>query len=86
MLVASPTLFLAWRKGHKKKFRSFLIGAAGLGMVLAAVSASSTRLLEQCEAENNRSCFDYGSVGMRLTFIVIFAIVAWVNAVILYDA
>ena len=55
-------------------------------MVLAAVSASSTRLLEQCEAENNRSCFDYGSVGMRLTFIVIFAIVAWVNAVILYDA
>lgn len=86
LLLASPTLYLAWRKGRRKKFRSFLIGAGGLGLTLAAVSASSARLLEQCEAENLRSCFDYGSVGMRLTFIVIFTIIAWVNAVILYDA
>lgn len=86
LLFTTPTFYLAWRNGRKKTIRRFLIAATVVGFLVAVVAVSSGQLLDQCETENNRACFDYGSAGMRLTFMVSFIIVAWVKAAILLDA
>lgn len=84
-LFAIPTFYLAWRKGRKKTIRRFLIAGSTVGLILAVISATSQRLVEQCEAVNYLGCVDYGSAGMRLTIIVVFIIVSWVKAAILFN-
>jgi hypothetical protein len=86
LLLTTPTFYLAWRNGQKKTIRRFLIAAIAVGFVVAVIAVSSGQLLDQCEAENNRACFDSGSAGMRLTIMAVFVIVAWVKAAILYDS
>jgi hypothetical protein len=86
LLFTTPTFYMAWRKGRKKTIRRFLIAAIAVGFLVAVIAVSSGQLLDQCEAENNRACFDSGSAGLRLTFMVGFIIVSWVKAAILLDA
>ena len=86
LLFTTPTFYLAWRSGQKKTIRRFLIAAIVVGFVVAVIAVSSGQLLDQCEAENNRVCFDSGSAGMRLTIMAVFVIVAWVKAAILFDS
>jgi hypothetical protein len=86
LLLTTPTFYLAWRSGQKKTIRRFLIGAIVVGFVVAVIAVSSGQLVDQCQAENNRACFDPGSAGMRLTIMAVFVIVSWVKAVILFDS
>ena len=85
LLFTIPTFYLAWRKGRKKTARRFLVAAILVGFLAAVIAVSSGQLLDRCEAANNRACFDYGSAGMRLTFMVGFIIVSWVRAFSLLD-
>lgn len=85
LIFSIPIFYVAWRKGRNKTIRRFLIAAGSIGLLNAAVSASSARLINQCQAVNNRDCVDYGSAGMRLTFIVGYIIISWVRAVVLSD-
>ena len=71
LLLTIPTFYLAWRNGQKRTIRRFLIAAVVVGFVVAVIAASSGQLLDQCEAENNRACFDAGSAGMRLTIMAV---------------
>ena len=84
-LFKIPTFYLAWRKGRKKTIRRFLMAGIAVGLVVAVISATSERLVEQCEAVNYLGCVDYGSAGMRLTIMVAFIIVSWVKAAILFN-
>ena len=87
LLLTTPTFYLAWRSGQKRTIQRFLIAAIAVGFLIAVIAVSSGQLVDQCAAEKaNRACFDSGSAGMRLTFMGVFAIVAWVKAVILYDS
>ena len=86
LIFTIPTFYLAWRNGRNKTIRRFLIAAIVVGFVVAVIAVSSGQLLDQCEAENNRACFDSGSAGMRLTIMVVFVIVSWVKAAILFDS
>lgn len=85
ILLATPTLYLAWRAGKSRTIRRFLIAAVAVGLLIGTVAATSGQSLEQCELANGRSCNDYGSTGMQLTIVVIFTIVSWVKALALWN-
>ena len=85
LLVASvPVLIIAWQGGLSETIRRFLIAAGVIGSVLAMISASSERLVNQCKAAGNPSCIDYGATGFQLLVVIGFVLTAAVKAFILY--
>ncbi len=84
MLVFSlPMFVVAWRKGRTKTVHRFLIAAGITGLSSAAVSASSDRLVRQCENAGGLDCLDYGSTGLHLLFVVGYIVTSWVKAIII---
>ncbi len=84
MLVFSlPIFVVAWGKGRTKTIHRFLIAAGITGLTSAAVSASSDRLVRQCEDAGGLDCLDYGSTGLHLLLVVGYVITSWVKAVII---
>ena len=85
LLVASvPVFIVAWQRGLTATIRKFLIAAGVTGSVLAVISASSERLVNQCKAAGNLSCLDYGATGFQILVVIGFVFTAAVKAFIVY--
>jgi hypothetical protein len=70
LVVSAPALFMARRRNRPVLIKRFMTAAAVGGTFCGIVAAGSQRLVNQCEAEGNPSCFDAGADGMIILLIV----------------
>lgn len=69
LLVSAPALFMARRHNRRVLIKRFVTAAAIGGTFCGVIAAGSQRLINQCEAEGNPSCFDAGADGMIILLI-----------------
>ena len=69
LLVSTPVLFMARRQHRALLFQRFILACALGGVFCGIVAAGSQRLVDQCEAEGNSSCFDAGADGMIMVLV-----------------
>ncbi len=84
LALASPVFYVAWKKGRFTTLRNFAIGALLIGVLGAALEGVSERQVEQCLAAGNTDCFDSGTIGLQLLFVILFTVSAWSVAFVMY--
>ncbi len=68
-VFSAPLIFIARRRGREALARRFLIAAAVVAGLSAAIAASSEVLVERCFEAGNTGCVDFGSSGFRMLLI-----------------
>ena len=84
LLVALPVVILARRREVEGIARRYLTMVAGLTLFCAAISASSTHLVNQCQQAGNSQCVDFGSSGSQVFVVGAFALVCAIKTIVLY--
>lgn len=69
LAASAPVLFFAYRNRRRTLIKRFVTAAAIGGVFCGVITAGSQRLVDQCEAEGNPSCFDAGADGMIIMVI-----------------
>ena len=85
LVFSTPVFYVAWRKESYKTIRRFLIAAGATGLLTAVITANSESLVAQCQGADYLNCFDIGSAGIQLLFMVGYIITSWVKAVTLFN-
>lgn len=75
VVLASPALFLAWKRERPVVFRRFSVGAVSLGVAGALVRLSSDVLVDRCRSAGNTGCLDIGSVGFQVFLFSVYTLV-----------
>lgn len=83
-LLGAPFFFVAWRKNRFRPLRNFIISAVVIGIICATLATVSERQVMQCLDAGNTDCIDSGAVGMQLLFVGLYAVTAWVNALVMW--
>jgi len=84
VISGSPVFVVAMRKGRRQTVRKFFVAATAIGVFVAAVTAGSARLEDQCRAAGNPTCLDYGFEGFLLVIAFGWVIVTWTIAGIIH--
>lgn len=69
LVVSAPAMFMARRHNRPVLVKRFVTASAVAGVFCGIVDAGSQRLVDNCEAEGNPSCFDAGGDGMIVLLI-----------------
>ncbi|HEX9848292.1 MAG TPA: hypothetical protein VGB33_07725 [Acidimicrobiia bacterium] len=84
VVLGAPVFMVAWRKRRTKTIRSFLISAGVVGILSGLTAGSSERQVAQCLEAGNSDCVDSGAAGLQLLMMVIYVVVAWYSAIVIY--
>ncbi|MCP3989213.1 MAG: hypothetical protein GY724_09070 [Actinomycetia bacterium] len=63
-LFSVPAVIVALRLERSEVARRFLIAAPICGLICGLISATSSRLVDQCESAGNTQCLDAGWTGL----------------------
>lgn len=83
LLLATPALVIALKRGLRSTVRRFLLASAGVGVATGLLSLVSRWLVDRCREAGNTGCVDYGAAGMQLLVLVAFGIVSLTRAFVM---
>ena len=84
MLLAALPLILLTRRRQPEKGRRFVLGAFVAGFLCGVITATSDEFVARCRAAGNPQCVDYGSSGMFWMIVGGYAVVALLNAYLVW--
>lgn len=67
--LSIPLVVVARRRGRTETIRKFLLAGAAVAVAGATVSATSERLVRQCEEAGNPTCVDFGAMGIQFVLV-----------------
>ena len=79
-LLAVPVFAVARRRKKGRVAINFTIAALVVGALMAVTKYTSDSAVASCEAVGNTQCFDAGSTGFLVLFVLVFSLVAWLRA------
>ena len=83
LVLGFPLFLTARRQQRTRLIRQFVIGAVTVGVFCGVMGATSAKLVSDCEKAGNPDCIDYGSTGLQVFSVGVYAAVAWIKAYLL---
>ncbi len=84
LLFSVPAVLVARRVQRPEIGRRFLIAVPILGLICGLISASSSRLVDQCEAAGNTQCMDAGTTGLFVIVLGAFLGTSLISAFVIF--